>query len=213
MQPVSTRLRTLRERHRHSAIAVLLLLGSLSLAFLWQGYSATPVNLLYLHDDAHVLDQNRVVAAALGVGYNIDLYTFDGHAGSTPPLLVGRASVYQVGTVVMLIDTRHRSLDIRDNGRVSNNPVSFTRGQYQSAQRAFQAALPAHGFTVATVAALRQLARDAASNRLLPSLPWLVGMLLDFCLCGSLLVYLLLPQTAGRGSAPCESARNAALLP
>jgi hypothetical protein len=205
MQTPASPLHTLRGRYRIPALAFLLLFGSVSLASLWQGYTATPVNLMYIHDDAHVLNQDRVVRAADGVGYNIDLYTFDGNAGDLTALLRARVSTQQVGTVVIAIDTRHKRLAIRDNGSIPDHPVSFNRSQYQAAQRAFQATVATHDFTAATVAVLQELSKAASANRIQTSLPWLGAMLLVLGLVGTLLVLLVIPKGAVRSAGACES--------
>lgn len=193
MQKAIAILNQLRGRYRLLSLAFLVLWGCTSLGVLWQGYTATPVNLLFIQDDAHVLNQERVIQAAGGVGYNIDLITLDGNAGDLAAYSRGHVSTPQVGTVMIVIDTQHKQLVLQGNGSVPNNPVSFTAPQYATAHKAFQASIGTGDFTAATVAVLRVLAKAAASNRFLPSLPWLVGFLLDFVVTGLLIGVLLFP--------------------
>jgi hypothetical protein len=201
MQTAISILNQLRGRYRILSLAFLLLFGCASLVFLWHGYTAAPVNLLFIHDDAHVLNQQRVIQAAGGVGYNIDLFTLDGNAGDLAAFPRTHVSTPLVGTVVIVIETRHKRLVLQGNGSVPNNPVSFTTPQYQAAQKAFQATIGKSTFTAATVAVLQELSKAAASNRFLPSLPWLVGLLIDFVLTGLLIGVLLFPGQGDRETA------------
>jgi hypothetical protein len=205
----------IRGRYRYHALVLLVLFGSASLAFLWQASTASPVNLLYLYDTAHVLNQDRVIQAAGGVGYNVELYTtstLSGNADALAAFCRAHVTTSQVGTVVIVIDTQRARLAIQDNGHVPENPVSFKPGQYQAAQRAFQKALSKEGFTAATVALLQELSKATSANRLLTSLAWWGAMLLDLVLVGTLLVLLLLPDRGRRSGATCESNHRLTLL-
>jgi hypothetical protein len=191
----------LRGRYRILTLAFLMVFGCASMAFLWHGYTATPVNLLFIQDEAHVLNQERVIQAANGVGYNIDLFTLDGNAGDLVAFSRAHVSTPLVGTVVIVIDTRHKQLVLQGNGSMPNNPVSFTAPQYHAAQKAFQATISKGDFIAATVAVLRELSKAAASNRFLPSLRWLVGFLLDFVVTVLLIGALFFPRRGGRETA------------
>lgn len=205
----------LRGRYRFPALVLLVLFGSASLTFLWHASTATPVNLLYIYDTAHVLNQDRVVQAAGGVGYNVDLYTtktLSGNANALTAFCRAHVSTSQVGTVVIVIDTRRERVSIQDNGRIPQNPVSFKPGQYQAAQRAFQMALAKEDFTAATVALLQELSKAASTNRIQTSLPWWGAMLFDLVLVVTLLVLLFLPDRERRSGATCESNHRLTLL-
>jgi len=205
----------LRGRYRFPALVLLVLFGSASLAFLWHASTATPVNVLYIYDTAHVLNQDRVTQAAGGVGYNVDLYTtntLSGNANALAAFCRAHVSTSQVGTVMIVIDTRRERLAIQDNGRVPENTVSFKLSQYRAAQRAFQKALAKEDFTAATVALLQELSKAASTNRTQTSLPWWGAMLLDLVLVGTLLLLLFLPDRGRRGGATCESNHRLTLL-
>jgi hypothetical protein len=212
--PVSI-VRQIRGRYRWHALVLLVLLGSISLALLWHAQADSPVHFLSLYDNAHVLNQDRVIQAVDGVGYNIELYTtstLSGNADALAAFCRAHITTSRVGTVVIVIDTRRARLAIQDNGHVPENPVSFTPGQYQAAQRAFQKALARGGFTAATVALLQELSQAAAANKLPTLLAWRGAMLLDFVLFATLLVFLLLPGREKPSTATCESNHRLTLL-
>ncbi len=159
-------------RSLRSLGATAILLAAVSVLLLaLQGYAELTdphVNLMNIHDDAHVLNQDRVIQAADGVGYNIDLYTtgtFTGDAAALAAFAHGRFTTHQRGMLVLVVDTLHRRLAIQDNGMVPTTPVSFSGSQYRAAQDAFRAAMAAHDFTTATAAALQALAHANSANR------------------------------------------------
>src|SRR5438105_3741290 len=107
MQPPVSIVSRIRGRYRLPALVFLVLFGSASLAFLWHASTASPVNLLYLYDTAHVLNQDRVILAAGGVGYNVELYTtstLSGNADALAAFCRAHATPSQFGTVVIVID-------------------------------------------------------------------------------------------------------------
>ena len=187
----------IRGRYRIHALVLVVLFGSASLALLWHASTASRVEWMYIQDDARVLNQGRLLQAAAGVGYSIDLYTTSTFSGNTSALAAfcrRHIPASRVGTVAIIIDTRQGRVAVQDNGHAPENPVSFTPNQYEAAQRAFQTALARGGFTAATAALLQELSRSSWANRRLASLPWWGAMLLDFALMGTLLVLLSFPD-------------------
>jgi hypothetical protein len=207
--------RQLRGRYRPFACVAIVLLGSLALTMLWHDATATPAHWIYIQDDAAVLNQDRVIQAAGGVGYNIDLYTSNTLPGDATALAAfcrAHVPASQQGTVVIAIDTRNAALAIQDNGPTPENPVSFKPGQYQAAQRAFQQGLTGGNFTAATVALLQELSRAASTNRVRPALPWWGAMALVPVLVGALLALLFLPERDGQVAPTCTRYRRLTLL-
>ena len=194
----------IRKRYRFHALVLLVLLGSGSLALLWHTSTGSSVHLLSIYDAAHVLIQDRVAQASDRVGYNVELFTTDTLSGNENTLDAycrAHVSTSQVGTIVIVIDTRNTHLAIQDNGPVPENAVSFKPSQYLAAKRAFLKTLPEGGWTLATVALLQDLSEAATMNRYLFSLPWRGAMVLDFAFVATLLVLLFLPDRERRREA------------